>query len=574
MVNEITLQEYASLLFERKCGVNSKQYRELYHELLNVTSFLPTTSTPTERCWYLINNLHSSVLCAHCGENKVPFNKEMKEPRTFCSSLCSSKSDAVKKKREESFKEKFGTDLKEWCLRNSTIFKDKYGVDNPSQVSAFNDQKKHTYEQKSEEVKKAITKKRTDTNLELYGYENCSSSELIKQRRRSTTLSRYGTDNVFQTNEVKQKTKDLYRQKYGNETISYMQRHLSQEVLSALNNKDFLINEHIHLKKSLNRIADELQVGHKTVHNYMIAHGIPVQRFFVSTFEHEVYSFLVNELKLDPTNIIQNNRPFLFELDLHLPTQKIAIECDGIYWHSEGAGKRDRKYHLNKTNVCALKGYMLYHIFENEWKEKPHIWKSILTSALKLNSVVIGARNTSCRKISVVDALKFMNENHLQGPNLKLSNKAQCYGLFDKNTMVGCAIFDRSRFAKNVEWELLRMCFKINHTVVGGVSKLCKEFERDCNPSSLISYADKRYATGNGYKLAGFVRGEDSPPSYYYFVPGSLKLLNRMKYQKHKLQSSLDRFEQSKSEWTNMKDNGFDRIWDCGNQTWYKTYET
>ena len=39
-------------------------------------------------------------------------------------------------------------------------------------------------------------------------------------------------------------------------------------------------------------------------------------------------------------------------------------------------------------------------------------------------------------------------------------------------------------------------------------------------------------------------------------------------FQKFKLKNKLQKFDESLSEWENMKANGFDRIWDCGHTKW------
>jgi hypothetical protein len=41
-----------------------------------------------------------------------------------------------------------------------------------------------------------------------------------------------------------------------------------------------------------------------------------------------------------------------------------------------------------------------------------------------------------------------------------------------------------------------------------------------------------------------------------------------MKYQKHKLEKLLPIFDPLLTEWQNMQNNGYDRIWDCGNDVW------
>lgn len=45
--------------------------------------------------------------------------------------------------------------------------------------------------------------------------------------------------------------------------------------------------------------------------------------------------------------------------------KKVAIELDGLYWHSNIFKPTD--YHINKTNKCLDAEIQLIHIFEDEW---------------------------------------------------------------------------------------------------------------------------------------------------------------------------------------------------------------
>jgi very-short-patch-repair endonuclease len=72
-----------------------------------------------------------------------------------------------------------------------------------------------------------------------------------------------------------------------------------------------------------------------------------------------------------------------YELDFYIPSHNLAIEFDGIYWHSEIHGK-DKNYHLDKTKKCSEKDIKLLHIFENELVNKKDIWKSIFKGKLGL----------------------------------------------------------------------------------------------------------------------------------------------------------------------------------------------
>lgn len=62
--------------------------------------------------------------------------------------------------------------------------------------------------------------------------------------------------------------------------------------------------------------------------------------------------------------------------------------------------------------------------------------------------------------------------------------------------------------------------------------------------------------------------GIDQTTLCRYYRKGYQLLESRIKYQKHKLLKLLKAFSPSLTEWENMKNNGYDRIWDCGNDVW------
>ena len=73
--------------------------------------------------------------------------------------------------------------------------------------------------------------------------------------------------------------------------------------------------------------------------------------------------------------------------------------------------------------------------------------------------------------------------------------------------------------------------------------------------------------TGNLYKTLGFEHARRTNPSYFY-TKDYRSFHNRVAFQKHKLSSKLSTFDNSKTEWENMQNNGYDRIWDCGTDVW------
>lgn len=75
------------------------------------------------------------------------------------------------------------------------------------------------------------------------------------------------------------------------------------------------------------------------------------------------------------------------------------------------------------------------------------------------------------------------------------------------------------------------------------------------------------------YEKLGFDFKNESKPNYKYFNNDCI-LESRIKFQKHKLESLLPEFDMNKTEWENMKNNGYNRIWDCGNKVYiYDTGE-
>lgn len=271
-----------------------------------------------------------------------------------------------------------------------------------------------------------------------------------------------------------------------------------------------------------------------------------------SVGQNEVYDYICS-LGIEA---YKNDRKTIgpFELDIIVPDKKLAIEYCGVYFHSETFGNKDRNYHLKKHTLCKEKGYDLITIFECEWNTKKEIVKSILAAKLGVVKNKIYARNTVFRELSYKDIKVFEEENHIQGTR----PASKYYGLYHNDVLIMSLSVGKSRFNKTYTNEIIRMTTKKEHIVIGGISKIMK----NANIKDCMTYADKRYGTGKGYESSGFKRLKDSPPNYFYFHKSDHDTLHsRMKFQKHKLKNA----DLSKSEYENMLNQGYDRIWDCGN---------
>lgn len=277
---------------------------------------------------------------------------------------------------------------------------------------------------------------------------------------------------------------------------------------------------------------------------------------FCSNIEKEIMEF-IKSLGFDA----RSDRKILNgkEIDIFIPSLNIAFEIDGLRWHNEVT--KDNNYHLRKTEQCKELGVSLFHIFEDEWEFKSDIVKSRICSILCKNNIRIFARDCEIKTVEKSIAMKFLEENHLQGKCGSIVN----YGLFYNGNMVSIMTFGKQR--KNLgrrdcdgTYELLRFCNKLNTTVIGGASRLLHHFIIDFHPKKIISYADRRWSDGNLYYKLGFTHIHNSRPNYFYIIGHKRK--NRFNFRKDVLVK--EGYDANKTEHEIMLDRGIYRIYDCG----------
>lgn len=249
-----------------------------------------------------------------------------------------------------------------------------------------------------------------------------------------------------------------------------------------------------------------------------------------------------------------------FEIDIYIQEANLAIEYNGLYWHREEVLGRD--YHLNKTNACKEKGIRLIHIFEDEWTTKQDLVKAKLAHILgKSKEKAIGARKTTLVELTSLETEPFLDQNHIQG----YIPSAVRLGLKYQEELIAVATFSKSRFDKENSWEVIR--YATSKPVQGGFSKLLKHFlSLKPEVKRLVSYADLRWSTGEVYRKFGFELELISTPGYYW-GKGTVRH-NRQKFMKHKLSKILPIFDPAKTEEENCQENGYWKVYDCGQQKW------
>lgn len=258
------------------------------------------------------------------------------------------------------------------------------------------------------------------------------------------------------------------------------------------------------------------------------------------------------------------------ELDIYLPELQLAVEYNGLYYHSEKM-KSDKDYHLSKTVACRRKGIRLIHVYEDEWLHQTDLVKSRLLHILGVSKAPrLHARKLIVDRVSFKEAKGFFEENHLQG---SMPNQKHCYGLFNDGELVSAMSFGDLRFEDHKEGSVELFRFACSTRIPGAFTKLLKAFMRD-HPevTSIKSYSDKRWSAGDVYVKNGFKFVRESNPSYDY-TDASGRRFKRQMFMKKEMPALLKAgvmktYDPLLTETENCANNGFWKVWNCGMDLW------
>jgi hypothetical protein len=501
-----------------------------------------------------------------------------------------------KEKNKIALKEKYDVDhysrTDEFKEKMKQTVNEKYGVDHYSQTDEFKEKMKQinlerygveNYLQSDEFKEKA-----KQTSLEKYGVENYTQTDEFKEKAKQTSLEKYGVENPMQYNEFKEKAKQTSLEKYGVEYYSQTPEFLESMKRTNLekygvehNRKKYFKSEFIDIldnkdqfEKYLNdygthRLAEMINCDVSTIYNHATKFGVNLPHRPNSYQEEIIHEFLEQH----KINHIMNSRKILpsgLELDFYFPDYNFAIEINGLYWHSEKSGGKDRNYHYGKWKECNDLGITLLSISEDEFYNNQKFWlNKILYMVGKLNLKKLHARKCKIKELGKVS--EFLKEHHLQG-SVKSTYK---FGLFYEDQLISVMTFGNPRGNEIGTIELSRFCNHSDYLVSGGASKLLNHFVKTYGHlyQMIISFSDNNYSNGNVYKSLGFSFGNDLSPDYKYVSKNFMNKYHKAGYRKSSILSKFDIPEEMKdsTEWELMQYLEFDRIWDSGKKKWILT---
>ncbi|MGV3076271.1 zinc-ribbon domain-containing protein [Clostridium baratii] len=274
---------------------------------------------------------------------------------------------------------------------------------------------------------------------------------------------------------------------------------------------------------------------------------------------------LVEEIKSWGIKVIEESK-FLggnISFDIYIPSRGIAIEYNGLYWHSDNV-RDNHNYHYEKYLACKEVGVQLLYVWEDDYKTKKDLVLRILKNKLGLlEGKKVNARDCIIGTLDYSDAKRFLDENHIQGS--VTGSEYLC--LMDKNkVVVSVMVLEEDGDMINLKR------YATNCNVRGGFSKLLKYTTDTYNYKGIYTFSDNSISDGSLYSNNGFTVDKLIKPDYSYVVGG---------VRKHKFNYRIDRFRRDSellyrdglSERELACLNGLLRVWDAGKVRWVKYFD-
>lgn len=345
----------------------------------------------------------------------------------------------------------------------------------------------------------------------------------IKAKAKATLKERYGVDNAGQTKNAREKHKAFYSDPL--------------KVAEAVKKGAATMQERYGVDNAL-----KLDIDRRCKPTFGPHEQSPEQCISEFLSSHHI-SFIQRDCKtITP-----------LELDFYLPDHRLAIEFNGLYFHTEAIVGKD--YHQRKHKMCTTNGIRLLMINEDEWNTRPNVVKSKILNLVGLSERGVGARHLEIATVPHKEARGFLEAHHLQGCP---STFSAAYGAFHEGIMVAVMTFGIQRTTGHTE--LTRYCSD-GKVYAGAFSKILKRAIANY-PDGIITFADLRYSDGGLYESNGFEKIDIIRPDYKYSKKG--QTYHKSMFTKARIQKRFGIDMTKMTEAEAMKSLGFERIYDCG----------
>jgi very-short-patch-repair endonuclease len=529
---------------------NDKPFMIARKHQAELDSLYPQVEPLVAKLWLYVNNYDQShMICSESKKNKR-FMGFAQGPLKFCGnqSQCECNRQHAVKTRSTKTQDDLAAIQ---ATRRKTSLK-KYGTEYPSQ---------------SDQVKQRAA----ETCLARYGTVSPTQNPLIVEKTNTTFVEKYSVTRPAKNTNIREKMKQTMCDRYGAPYSMQVPEILEQARIKSKLAKYQSVLDHRQGFESLFSIDEYVSAGQEyefkwrcvTCDTEFKQKLIP-GNIFCPTCNPRSETWGETHIRqyLEKHHIpyVQRSRKIIspYELDFYIESRKIAVEFNGIYWHSDKI-ITDKKYHQKKYLKCKEQGIRLIQIFEHELVQKPSIIEDRLNYLFEINTTKIGARQCQIVELEHTQAKLFFESNHLQAHR----PSKHVWGLMHNNELVAAISIGPARYSKSLaDWEILRYATQKSIAVAGGLPKLFKHAVSQLNATSVVSYANLNWGSGTVYHHCGFELVRYSNPAYWYFK-GVNQVYSRLAFQKHKLNNPENL---SESAWAEA--NGFKRFYDTGNAVW------
>lgn len=247
----------------------------------------------------------------------------------------------------------------------------------------------------------------------------------------------------------------------------------------------------------------------------------------VSKGEREVYEWV----KRFVPDAVQSYHGIsqVWEVDIYCPTQKVAIQFNGHYWHGEQK-QPNHHAHYEQSKYCRAEGVRLIHVWDYEWNNprQQAVLKNIILGALHMLPERYYARECEVKCYRQGDMRwqelnRFFAENNIQGNR----GGSVVFTLEKEGRVLMAYKFGRPSGGKakeKYEWEMVRGAAAPSVQVVGGATRLWQHFLKEMKPRSVVYYVDFNYFDGVSVeKLGGRYAGHTASYKNYWVKKAEVK---------------------------------------------------
>jgi hypothetical protein len=197
-------------------------------------------------------------------------------------------------------------------------------------------------------------------------------------------------------------------------------------------------------------------------------------------------------------NIIPNA-----EIDIYLPSVKIGVEFNGLYWHSNLFLPSD--YHYKKYKLGQKHNVTIIQIFEDEWEYNRD---AVLNTIFRYSYTSSNQESLAASKISTEAAKAFLLNTSL------IDDTGNDYiGIFKHGILAGVLSFTEDKNTINI----------VNFGTTANYIDILNAGLDILKNKNIVFYDDNRFSIGNHLKNIGFSIDNFIDPRRWYVDTKSIK---------------------------------------------------